>query len=736
MSNPELELAWKIIAHTDTHLFLTGKAGTGKTTFLRELRRRLPKRMIVVAPTGIAAINAEGVTIHSFFQLPFGPQIPGTQYANNKRYAFRRNKLRLIRTVDLVVIDEISMVRADLLDAIDSVLRQYRDKDRPFGGVQMLMIGDMQQLAPVAKEEEWSMLRQYYDTPYFFSSKALQQSDFVTVELQTVYRQSDPLFLDLLNKVRGNNADNATLAQLNQRYIPDFNPPKSEGYIRLVTHNATADSVNQRELDALPGACTHYEARVEDDFPELSFPTEQRLALKKGAQVMFIKNDSSLQKRYYNGLIGEIVDLDDEEIHVLPSDGGEVIDVNPEVWQNIKYELDEKTKEIKEKVVGTFTQYPLKTAWAITVHKSQGLTFEHAIIDVQHSFAHGQTYVALSRCKSLEGMVLSSLIPRHAIINDVTVESFRNDERHHSPDDERLDQMQRRYLLRTIEDLFSFYQLRYGYVDIIRFLREHFYVSYRELYDRWTASSDTFKTQVEDVAQRFHSQYQNIILSAPDYQSSQLLNERVSKGANYFLQELTDVFLLIRDTKVETGNKALNERYTNIMQSLTDSIKFKIQLLKYVSDNSFDLQQYLKQKAKISLDVDDGPVVEKPEKKKRLTPEEKELQKKEKKEQREQKRLAVKQDKEDRALTMYLEGKTLAEIGSAMSVTESTVCNYLIPAVKSGKLPLNHLFEQKKIDAVNACIKRMPGATQKEILDELGRDEYNYGIISVCLAVR
>ncbi|MDO4992125.1 MAG: AAA family ATPase, partial [Prevotellaceae bacterium] len=427
MENPELELAWNIISNTDTHLFLTGKAGTGKTTFLRELRRKVPKRMIVVAPTGIAAINAEGVTIHSFFQLPFGPQIPGTQYGNNKRYAFRRQKLRLIRTVDLVVIDEISMVRADLLDAIDSVLRQYRDRNRPFGGVQMLMIGDMQQLAPVARDDEWAMLRSYYDTPYFFSSKALQQTDFVTVELQHVYRQSDPLFVGLLNKVRTNTADAETLQTLNQRFIAGFNPPKQEGYIRLVTHNAQADAINQRELEALSTPAYNYDATIWKEFPELSFPTDKTLTLKLGAQVMFIKNDSSQEKRYYNGMIGEVVDIDDEHIQVRPAGQSGIIDVTPEEWQNMKYELDEKTKEIHETVVGTFTQYPLKTAWAITVHKSQGLTFEHAIIDVQHSFAHGQTYVALSRCKSLEGMVLAAPIPQYAIINDKTVETFQED---------------------------------------------------------------------------------------------------------------------------------------------------------------------------------------------------------------------------------------------------------------------------------------------------------------------
>ena len=701
--NPELDLAWNIIANTDTHLFLTGKAGTGKTTFLRELRRKVPKRMIVVAPTGIAAINAEGVTIHSFFQLPFGPQIPGTQYGNNKRYAFRRQKLRLIRSVDLVVIDEISMVRADLLDAIDSVLRQYRDKNRAFGGVQMLMIGDMQQLAPVAREDEWAMLRPYYDTPYFFSSKALQQTDFVTVELQHVYRQSDPLFVNLLNKVRTNTVDAETLQTLNQRCIAGFNPPKQEGYIRLVTHNSQADSINQQELDRLDVPAYHYDATVWKDFPELSFPTEKTLTLKLGAQVMFIKNDSSPEKKYYNGMIGEVVDIDDDHIQVRPSGQSNVIDVTPEEWQNMKYELDEKTKEIHETVVGTFTQYPLKTAWAITVHKSQGLTFEHAIIDVQHSFAHGQTYVALSRCKSLDGMVLAAPIPQYAIINDKTVETFQEDPRHKSPDDQKLDQMQRHYLLRTIEDLFSFAQIRFAYGDLIRLMREHFYSSANKQYNAWAESSESFKKKVDDVAVKFHNQYQNIVLTEVDYQSSELLQERLKKGADYFEQQLADTFTLLTKTALVTNNKMVKERLDNLMQNFNDLVKFKMLLLHYVAHNGLSLQPYLQAKAKISLSLDDNE--------KEVKSKEDRVKKKETKEKKPKVTMDMKQEK---ALEMYLEGKLVEDIAKEMGVVDSTVYSYLLPSVTSGKLPLNHLFEQKKIDAVNRYLDANPSATANQ----------------------
>ena len=604
MENPELRTAWEIIANTDTHLFLTGKAGTGKTTFLRDLREKLPKRMVVLAPTGIAAINAQGVTIHSFFQLNFGPQIPGTMQ-QNKRFQFRKQKVQLIRSLDLIVIDEISMVRADVLDAIDDVLRRYRDHSRPFGGVQMLMIGDMQQLAPVAKEDEWRLLSPHYATPYFFSSKALQSTDFVTVELKHVYRQNDPVFLDILNKVRTNTADDATLKRLNERYIPDFSPRNEEGYIRLMTHNYQADAVNRQKLEELDTLPYNYEAAVEGDFPEMAYPTEKDLMLKTGAQVMFVKNDSSIQKAFYNGMLGEVVEMTDKVITVRSLDGGDIIEVGHERWENTKYSLDDNTKEIKEEVVGTFSQFPLKAAWAITIHKSQGLTFEHAIIDVQHSFAHGQTYVALSRCKTLEGMVLSAPIPRSAIINDQTVSAFRNDPRHQEPNAEQLTQMQRMYLLRTVEELFSFTTIRYKFTDMIRLMREHFYSSHSEQYSAWLEAAEKLKGP-EEVARKFKVQYQNIILTSEDYKTNALLQERLQKGATYFSQEMRFIWTLLQTTNIATNNKVLRERIDNMLQGLKDDYKIKSLLLKYVEENGLHIKDYLERKAKVTLSVDDS----------------------------------------------------------------------------------------------------------------------------------
>ena len=604
--NKELSIAWQIINNTDTHLFLTGKAGTGKTTFLKELRRQSMKRMVVLAPTGIAAINAQGSTIHSFFQLNIGPQLPNMQSSRSKNYSFRKSKIQLIRSLDLVVIDEISMVRADLLDAIDKVLRRYRDRQKPFGGVQMLMIGDMQQLSPVAKDDEWKLLSEYYQTPYFFSSNVLRTTDFVTVELQEVFRQSDPLFLDILNKVRTNTIDDSTLNLINARYIPNFAPKKEEGYIRLCTHNRQAEFINNRELESLNAPAITFTANIDGDFSTMSYPTDKNLSLKIGAQVMFVKNDSSPAKAYFNGMIGEIVLFDNKNlIHVRCLDDGRIVKVGREKWENTKYYLDNETKEISEEIVGSFEQYPLKTAWAITVHKSQGLTFSKAILDIQYSFAHGQAYVALSRCKTLEGLVLSSPIARNAIINDALVEQFYNDPRHCQPDDTRLKEMELTYRQHTIDDLFSMLSLIQGADSIIRLLREHFYTQLPKTYAKWNEAMDKLR-ELDRVAHRFHSQYTSLLAQSDEKQ----LQERLTKGATYFENELLFFRILLKGTLLNTNNMALQRRIADILTNIKNTYKIKFQLLHYVANNGFKLQEYLKAKATFILKLEDNESTE------------------------------------------------------------------------------------------------------------------------------
>lgn len=538
--NSELALAWQFIENTGTHLFLTGKAGTGKTTFLRRLKQESPKRMVVLAPTGIAAINAGGVTIHSFFQIPFAPYVPESSFSTNATYRFRfgKEKINIIRSMDLLVIDEISMVRADLLDAVDEMLRRYRDHHKPFGGVQLLMIGDLQQLAPVVKEEEWQMLKKYYDTPYFFSSLALKQTEYCTIELKTVYRQNDGVFLDLLNRIRENHCDSQVLEALNRRCLPDFQPRKEEGYIRLVTHNYQAQRINNYELEQLPGRSYAFRATIDGKFPEYSYPTDEVLELKKGAQVMFVKNDSSGEHRYYNGMIGEVTAVSASSIEVRAKDSGEDFLLQEEEWANAKYVLDEESKEIVEDIEGTFRQFPLKLAWAITIHKSQGLTFERAIIDASSSFAHGQTYVALSRCKTLEGLVLSAPLSARAVISDREVDRFTETARRNEPDEQRFHSLQRAYFHELLTGLFDFQPLEQVLQHYVRLIDEHLYKLYPNQLTAYKEEMERFREKVIKVAQKFGMQYNRLIDAAQNYATDKTLQERIVAGAKYFKKEM------------------------------------------------------------------------------------------------------------------------------------------------------------------------------------------------------
>ena len=537
--NEESILAWNIIEKTNANLFLTGKAGTGKTTFLKRLKELSPKRMIVLAPTGIAAINAGGMTIHSFFQLPFSPYVPGTTFGSGeqKRYQFSKLKRNIIRSIDLLVIDEISMVRSDLLDAVDSVLRQYRKRhDLPFGGVQLLMIGDLQQLAPVVTPQEERLLGQHYDTPFFFSSNALKQVGYLTIELKKVYRQQDEQFISLLNQIRENKASEATLQALNQRYVPNFVPLKEGNYIRLTTHNAPAQYINEQQLAALPAQSFSFTADIEGDFPETSYPADFKLTLKPGAQVMFIKNDP--QHRFYNGMIGEVIgvrtDEDGSKITVRSKDSGEEFDLEKMEWTNAKYTLNEKTKEIEETVEGKFMQYPLRLAWAITIHKSQGLTFEHAIIDASHSFTHGQTYVALSRCKTLEGMVLSQPLSRGAIISSQTVDAFTSQLA--APSQEQISSLELQYIIYCISELFDFYSIRASYEHLMRCLVEFFNGKYPRVVSEYQKLQVVLKSLIA-VSDKFRVQYTGMLARNPDVRQAEL-QDRIHKGAMYFLDKI------------------------------------------------------------------------------------------------------------------------------------------------------------------------------------------------------
>lgn len=421
--NFELDVARFIVEKTDMSLFLTGKAGTGKTTFLREVVRYTKKKCIVLAPTGIAAVNAGAMTIHSFFQFGLGPFVQGVIEPKSD-FRINKSKLELIRHLQLLIIDEVSMVRADLMDHIDVELRRIRRNSKPFGGVQLLMIGDLQQLPPIAHGGEDELLRQYYKTLYFFSSSALKSMKYSCIELKNVYRQTDRHFIDILNHARNCTLTSQDISDLNARYVPGFSPKPEDGYIRLMTHNRQVDYVNETELEKLDSKPYTFVAAVTGTFPEESYPTADSLTLKKGAQVMFIKNDP--ERRFINGTLGEVKSIDKNSIAVRLAESGTVIDVEPMEWQNIRYQFDEESKEISSKQIGRFKQYPLKAAWAITVHKSQGLTFDKAIIDVHAAFSPGQAYVALSRCRTLDGLVLSSPVSASVFMRDNAVDAYMN----------------------------------------------------------------------------------------------------------------------------------------------------------------------------------------------------------------------------------------------------------------------------------------------------------------------
>ena len=567
-TNQQLELANNYVQFTGQSIFLTGKAGTGKTTFLHNLRKTTAKRMVIVAPTGVAAINARGVTIHSFFQLPFGPLL-GMDRIKSDQMRFNKEKINIIRSLDLLVIDEISMVRADLLDAVDAVLRRFRRQSKPFGGVQLLMIGDLQQLSPVVKEEEREMLREQYDTPYFFSSKALRTLSFVSIELTQVFRQQDDRFITILNKVRENRLDQSTLDALNERYIPDFQEKESDGYIVLCTHNAQAQRINENKLAALSGGEHRFTATIEGSFPEYAYPTEFELVLKEEAQVMFVKNDTSPEKLFYNGKIGKISHIDEDIIYVHCPGEDEAIAVVPMKWDNVRYSLHPSTGEIREVVEGSFIQYPLKLAWAITIHKSQGLTFERAIIDAQASFAHGQVYVALSRCKTLEGMVLSTPIRNRSIINDQTVSGFTHAIEQNQPNEIQFQSARRAYQQELLLDLFRFTVFRNRILYIEKMIQDNPGSIPLPTQKLLRQMFPPVQKEIIEVADRFHAQIHRLLPQQPDVELNVVLQDRIRQASEYFSGKIQLLILdILAGADLDIDNKAVKKQLNEAVSRL------------------------------------------------------------------------------------------------------------------------------------------------------------------------
>lgn len=700
--NPERRLAHQIIANTNTNLFLTGRAGTGKTTFLRQLREEVPKRMVVLAPTGIAAINAGGVTIHSFLQLPWAPFFPGMQFRPDQ-FRISERKKRLIRSLDLVVIDEISMVRADLLDSIDAALRRFRDPARPFGGLQLLLIGDLQQLSPVVKEDDRAMLQRYYDSEFFFSSHALQQTSLVTIELQHVYRQSDDRFLHLLNAVRSNTMDQNLLDRLNQRYLPDFRPAAGEIYVRLVTHNHQADAINRREMEALTTPSFSYDAEVKGNFPESSYPNAAHLVLKCGAQVMFIKNGTAGNEHYFNGMMGEVINLTHDEIIVKANDDARQITVPRETWNNARYVLNERSNEIEEVIDGTFTQYPLRPAWAITVHKSQGLTFRRAIIDVQGAFAHGQTYVALSRCKSLDGLVLSAPIPPDAIIQDGTVQRFTEQIREHQPTPDQLQQMERNYFFALVCELFSFDGIARKTATFMRLLEEYFYKKAPVVTEDFRKLTMLFRQKIQDVAGRFRPQYETLIATHENYATSGELLERLSKGAGYFSEHLSAFEAFLHVLSLPSESKELTKRVQTQTEDLRREVYVKLRLLRYFSRHDFQLSSYLHLRAIAGIEDFTDPMPSGTDSV-RSAPNSIERRSHRGAKNKVSPARESMEERRSVALRLLEKGMNIDEIARERGVTPQTIANHLLPALLEGRIRLEDLFSADHVARVKAYL--------------------------------
>jgi len=596
------------INNSNQPVFLTGKAGTGKTTFLKFIKEHSKKNIVIVAPTGVAAINAGGVTIHSFFQLPFAPFLPvNNEHFSNASTVDKHSllsKLRLsgerkeiMQQLELLIIDEISMVRCDVLDAIDTVLRHVRNNHaKPFGAVQVLYIGDLYQLPPVAKEEEWKLLRTFYENPYFFSSHAIISQAPVYIELEKVYRQADLSFINLLNKVRNNEMDEDALDFLHSRYNPDFKPAKEDNYITLTTHNNKADEINKEELANLSGQVFSFKASIEGEFYEKSFPAEEYLNLKTGAQVMFLKNDLEKVRRYYNGKIGVVDKVEEDKIWVRCKTGisEQLIEVKKEVWRNIQYTINKKSQQVEEQELGSFTQFPLRLAWAITIHKSQGLTFEKAIIDAGSAFAAGQVYVALSRCTSIEGIVLRSRISSNSLHSDERIVQFCKNQQSQVEKNNLLNQAKHLYQQEIIQGLFDLSYSDKQFFNLFQFVKEN-HAFGKNVVD-WLAAIEQLLSLCSKHGSKFIDVLNTIFTENELPEENSAVQQRLIKASSWFLAEFEKIKSALLLSPAVTDNRQLANDYNDRLVAFWDDVCLRLHLWS-ITTKGFSLESFREQKA-------------------------------------------------------------------------------------------------------------------------------------------
>ena len=716
-SNSVFQMAVQFVNQTNKHIFLTGKAGTGKTTFLKFIKENSFKKMAVVAPTGVAAINAGGVTMHSFFQLPFGPFIPSNnrewnsanvdQHTLFKNIRFNKEKRELLQELDLLVIDEVSMVRADMLDAVDTILRHFRQQPfTPFGGLQVLYIGDLFQLPPVVNKEEWEgLLSRYYKSPFFFDAQVMQQAPPMLIELKKIYRQNEKNFIYLLNNIRNNNISYEDLEILHLHYKPGFEPPEEDYYITLTTHNSKAQDINQQKLQKLPGKAYSFHAEISGDFHEKAYPADKDLQLKLGAQIMFIKNDKGEARRYYNGKIASIAKIEDDKICVSFPGETDYLGVEKETWKNIRYNFNKDKDQIDEEELGTFKQYPIRLAWAITIHKSQGLTFEKAIIDAGASFAPGQVYVALSRLTSLEGLILYSRIQPQAISTDSRVLDFIKSEMAEDQLELELQQQKRVFISRSLMQSFNWEKLMDAFQQHLEEY-EHRLIPEKETALEWANTVQEKLSKQQEWANKFIKQLELLLVNAEEDGYKQL-QSRVAAAVNYFKTSIGEISSSLQAHIKEVKIKQRIKKYLSDLYDLDASFKRKNKQLQHAEELANALMKGMDADALLEL-------IEEQKKAKTIAGslvEETAIPKPKRGETR------------FISLQLFREGKKPEEIAKLRGLATGTIESHIISFISTEEVHIGEIIPKEKIEKILAVIKENPEATTSSAIKEkLGSD--------------
>jgi len=731
----EAKYVLQFINQTNRSVFLTGKAGTGKTTLLKEIIQTTHKNCVVVAPTGIAALNAGGVTIHSMFHLPFGGFLPDNSVAqfneNSKfesRATLRRHfrmsgvKKAVIRNMELLIVDEVSMLRSDLLDAMDFMLQSVRKRNQPFGGVQVLFIGDLLQLPPVIRDDEWRVLRNYYSGKFFFHAHVVQQNPPLYIELSKIFRQTDDRFISVLNNLRNNTISQNDISILNEFVKPNFDLKANKGYITLTTHNAKADTINQKSLEDLEGNSRFYKAEVTDDFPDKIYPIEEKLELKVGAQVMFIKNDLSFEKKFFNGKMGIIQSLSEREIWVHFPDENKSIEVEKYEWQNIRYTVNENTKEIEEEVLGTFVHYPIKLAWAITVHKSQGLTFDKAALDVSQVFLPGQAYVALSRLRSLNGLILLSPLQMNGISNDQDVMNYSKNKASTEFLENTLQKDTKDFILDFLISSFDWTDLSQEWRNHRFTYNEKSEISEKSKHAIWAKKCADEMEKLIDPSQKFILQLRKLFAENPDLQ---FVNERIQAAFNYFLLPMDNlVYEILFKLEEVKRIKKVKAYYDELLVLEELQIKAVLRLMKAKLMIEILVKGETISKEKLSSDeikyyrINKMETVTQEFKKVKITliDDEEDIDRYAKKEKKKEPKKSTIQE----TFELWQQQLSVADIAAIRKLTEQTIGGHLAKLIEAKSIKISEVLPEDKIMELAEAFKGFEGNSVTELKEKYG----------------